>query len=126
MTRALLTLRTIIDRDRACKWARQAPVGTRLEFKAPRRTLAQNDKLWGMLTDISRQIVWHGQKLTPEDWKDVFMAALRKAKMVPGIDGGFVPIGIRTSDLSKEEMSELFALMDAFAAQHGVEFSEAA
>lgn len=126
MTRALLTLSTILDRDRACKWVRQAPVGTRLEFKAPRRTLAQNDKLWGMLTDISRQIVWHGQKLTPEDWKDVFMAALRKAKMVPGIDGGFVPIGMRTSDLSKEEMSEMFALMEAFAAQHGVEFSEAA
>lgn len=122
MSRALLTLRTIADRDRACRWVRQAPIGSRLEFKSPRRTLPQNDRMWAMLTDIARQVDWYGQRLTPDDWKDVFTASLRKAHVVPGIDGGFVPLGMRTSDMTKEEMSDLFALIEAFGAEHGVAF----
>jgi hypothetical protein len=124
MTRALLTLRTIADRDRACNWIRQAPIGSRVEFKAPRRSLPQNDRLWAMLTDVARQVNWYDQKLSPEDWKDVFTASLRRAHVVPGLDGGFVPLGMRTSDMSKAEMSDLFALIEAFGAEHGVIFGD--
>jgi NinB protein len=122
MSRALLTLRTIADRDRACRWVRQAPIGSRVEFKAPRRSLPQSDKMWAMLTDIARQVDWYGQKLTPEDWKDVMSASLRKARVVPGLDGGFVPLGMRTSDMSKAEMSALIELIYAFGAERGVIF----
>lgn len=124
MSRALLTLRTIADRDRACRWVRQAPIGSRVEFKAPRRTLPQNDRMWAMLTDIARQVDWYGQKLTPDDWKDVFTASLRKAHVVPGLDGGFVPLGMRTSDMSKEEMGALMTLIEAFGAERGVAFGD--
>jgi hypothetical protein len=124
MSRALLTLRTIADRETACRWVRQAPVGSRLEFKSPRRTLPQNDRLWAMLTEIARQVDWYGQKLTPDDWKDVFTASLRRAHVVPGIDGGFVPLGMRTSDMSKEEMSALIELIYAFGAERGVVFGD--
>lgn len=124
MSRALLTLRTIADRDRACRWVRQAPIGSRVEFKSPRRTLPQNDRMWAMLTEIARQVDWYGQKLTPDDWKDVFTASLRRAHVVPGIDGGFVPLGMRTSDMTKEEMSDLFSLIEAFAAERGVVLGE--
>ena len=124
MSRAFLTLRTIADRETACRWVRQAPVGSRLEFKSPRRTLPQNDRMWAMLTEIARQVDWYGQKLTPDDWKDVFTASLRRAHVVPGIDGGFVPLGMRTSDMTKEEMGDLFTLIEAFAAERGVELLE--
>jgi hypothetical protein len=124
MSRAFLTLRTIADRDTACRWVRQAPIGSRLEFKSPRRTLPQNDRLWAMLTEVARQVDWYGQKLTPDDWKDVFTASLRRAHVVPGIDGGFVPLGMRTSDMTKEEMSDLFALIEAFGAERGVIFGD--
>lgn len=124
MSRALLTLRTVADRDRACRWVRQAPIGSRVEFKSPRRTLPQNDRMWAMLTDIARQVDWYGQKLTPDDWKDVFTASLRRAHVVPGIDGGFVPLGMRTSDMSKEEMGALMTLIEAFGAEHGVAFGD--
>lgn len=103
---------------------RQAPVGSRLEFKSPRRTLPQNDRLWAMLTEVARQVDWYGQKLSPDDWKDVFTASLRRAHVVPGIDGGFVPLGMRTSDMSKQEMGDLFALIEAFAAERGVVLGE--
>jgi len=43
---------------------------------------------------------------------------------VPGIDGGFVVLGLSTSKMSKEEMSELLELALAFGAQKGVVFCE--
>lgn len=95
-----------------------------MEFKAPRRTLEQNSLLWARLTDISRQLAWHGDALSPEDWKDVFVWSLRRARLVQGIDGFLVPIGVRTSDMSKQEFSQLLDMIEAFGAQHGVSFGD--
>ena len=94
-----------------------------LEYKPETRTLAQNARLWAMLTDISKQVVWHGRKLDQESWKHVFTAALSKQEVVPGIDGGFVVLGKSTSKMTKAEMAELQTLMEAFGAEHGVQFS---
>lgn len=125
MGRALIVIHSKADRDRAALWAQQAEPGTRVEWKAAKRTLPQNDKLWAMLTDISRQVVWHGQKLSPSDWKDVFTASVRCSRVVPGIDPGtFVVLGLHTSDLSKDEFSDLLELMNAFAAERGVKFGD--
>ena len=95
-----------------------------LTIKPETRSLAQNARLWAMLADISRQVDWHGQKLSPEEWKDVFTAALKRQKVVPGIDGGFVVLGTSTRKMTKAEMSELQEFMQAFGAQRGVEFRE--
>jgi hypothetical protein len=126
MSRALLTIRNSADRGRAALWISKAPEGTRIEFKKAKRTLPQNDRMWAMLTDVARQLPWHGLKLTPDDWKLIFLDALkREVRMVPNIDGnGFVSLGRSSSDLSKEEMSELIDLIAAFGAQHGVEFGD--
>jgi hypothetical protein len=127
MGRALLTLRTAADRAKAVNWIAKAPDGTRVTFQASKRSLSQNDKLWATLTDISQQVDWYGQKLTPADWKDVFTAALRKGRVVPGIDqGSFVVLGQHTSDMTKDELSELLELMMAFGAEHGVRFNDPA
>lgn len=93
-----------------------------LEIRPEKRSDAQNRRLWSMLTDISEQVEWYGQRLTQDEWKDVFTAALKKQKAVPGIDGGFVVCGQRTSKMSKAEMSELQTLMEAFGAERGVVF----
>ena len=87
------------------------------------RTLAQNARMWDQLEDISKQVVWYGQKLTEEEWKDVFSAALKRQKVVPGLDGGFVVCGQRTSKMGKREMSDLLELMNAFCAERGVKLS---
>lgn len=128
MSRALITLTGKADAERAMRWVSQAPVGTRLEFKAPRRTLPQNDRMWAMLTEIAAQLPWHGVKLSPEDWKLVFLDALkRELRMVPNIDGtGFVNLGRSSSDLSTQEMSDLMELIHAFGAQHNVAFKDPA
>ena len=87
------------------------------------RSSPQNRRLWAMLRDISQQVDWHGNKLSDEEWKDVFTAALKRQKVVPGLDGGFVVCGQRTSKMTKAEMAELQELMEAFGAQHGVRFT---
>ena len=94
-----------------------------LEVKPETRSLSQNARLWAMLTDVSEQVEWYGRKLTPDDWKNVFTAALSKQDVVPGIEGGFVVLGKATSKMTKSEMAELQTLIEAFGAQRGVKFT---
>lgn len=124
MSRAFLILANDQVRQRAVSWCRKAPEGTRLEFKAPKRTLPQNARMWAMLTDVAQQVPWHGLKLSPDDWKLIFLDALkREVRMVPNLEGnGFVSLGRSSSDLSKEEMGDLMELISAFGALHGVWF----
>lgn len=126
MSRALITIHGRADRERAIKWIGQVKAGTRVEFKGPKRTLPQNDRMWAALTDIASQLAWHGQKLTPPDWKLVFMASLdREIRIVPNIQGnGFVNLGQSSSDLEKADFGELLELIAAFGAQHGVQFHD--
>jgi hypothetical protein len=124
MNGAQITLSGRFDRERARDWIDRAPAGTRVTFRAAKRTEEQNSKLWAMLTEIAVQVTWHGQKLTAEDWKLIFMAALKQEmRIVPNIEGnGFVNLGRSTSRLSKAEFSDLLELINAFAANHGVKF----
>ena len=86
------------------------------------RNVEQNAKMWATLTDISEQVVWYGQKLSKEEWKDVFTASLKKLKVVPGLEGGFVVIGARTSNMTIAEMSEVIECAVAFGTQQGVKW----
>jgi hypothetical protein len=126
MTRYVITINSKADRQRAAKVIEAAPSGTRVEVKASRRSLPQNAKMWAALSDIAMQLPWHGQKLRPEDWKLVFLDALKhEFRMVPNLDNtGFVNLGRSSSDLSKSEMSDLIELIAAFGAQHGVKFGD--
>lgn len=127
MSRATLILNTQADRAKAASWVRQAPAGTSVTFKRNKRSLEANALMWARLTEIAQQVEWYGQKLSPDDWKDIFTASLRRARVVPGLDGGsFVPLGMRTSDFTKDEFADLLALMEAFAAERGVTFHDQA
>ena len=94
-----------------------------IEVKEKTRSTEQNARMWAMLTEVSRQVDWYGQKLTAEEWKDVFSASLKKQKAVPGLDGGFVILGQRTSKMTVREMADLMTLIEAFGAEKGVRFS---
>lgn len=116
------TLSHDIARQRAIQAVQSAPAGHVVTIKEPTRSLDQNALLWPLLTELSEQVNWYGQKLEPDEWKDVMTAGLKKQKAVPGIDGGFVMVGSRTSKMSKAEFSDLVELIYAFGAQHGVKF----
>lgn len=125
MPRAVVHIKTPADRNLIARWAGNVPEGTTVEFRAPRRSLDQNSLLWSLLSQISQQITWHGQKLSADDYKDICSASLRRYNVVPGIDAGtFVPLGMRTSQMTKEEMTALIELVIAFGTEKGVKFRE--
>lgn len=93
------------------------------------RSLDMNNKMWAMLTDISRQVKWpvdgDMQSLTPDDWKIIITAGLvRHQRIAKGIEGGFVMLGTPTRKMSKAVMSELIELIYAFGAQNEVVWSD--
>ena len=126
MSRAVIVVNAVADRDRIASWAAKAPWGTRVEFKATKRTLPQNDRMWAMLTDVATQAEHNGRKYTPDQWKVLFMAACgREVQFLPSLDGAtFIPWGQSSSDLSKSEMTDLIEFIFAWGAEHGVTFHE--
>jgi hypothetical protein len=102
----------------------QAPDDYVCQIKQKTRTLEQNALMWALLDDLSKQVNWHGNKLTAEEWKDVLSASLKAQKVVSGVDGGFVVIGARTSQMTKREMSDMCELIYVFGAQQGVIWTE--
>lgn len=127
MSRHVLVLRSTAEKERAWRYIKAAPFGTRLEFKASKRSLPQNDKMWAMLTEVAAQKEHGGRKYTPDIWKCLFMKALGKEiQFVPALDGvSFLPLGYHSSDLSKNEMSELIEFVHAWGAENGVVFHDA-
>lgn len=117
---------TPASRALALEAVKSAPDGDVVRIDEPTRTLDQNAKLWPMLYDIARQVIWYGERLQPGEWKDVFTAALIKAKVVPGIEGGFVVCGQHTSTMGKRMFSDLIEVMYAFGTERGVQWSEPA
>jgi hypothetical protein len=126
MSRAVLILHRQTDRDRASAWVRSAPWGTRITFQEAKRSSDQNAKMWAMLTEVARQVEWHGQRLSADDWKLIFLSALKQElRIVPNLDNtGFVQLGRSSSDLSVSEMADLLDLIAAFGARQGVVFAD--
>ncbi|WP_315901206.1 recombination protein NinB [Halomonas sp. DP5N14-9] len=102
------------------------PVELVLRRPKNQRSLDQNRRLWAVLSDVSRQVEWYGRYLPKEAWKDIFSAALERQDVVPGLEGGFVMIGGRTSKMTKQRFADLLTLIDAFGTDHGVQWSDPA
>jgi hypothetical protein len=89
------------------------------------RSNAQNARMWAMLTDVARSKP-EGREYTEEIWKCLFMSeAGFKAIWEPSLDGqGVVPIGFKSSRLTKAEFSDVIEAIYAYGSEHGVKWSE--
>lgn len=88
------------------------------------RTLEQNNLLWPLLTDISKQVVWFGENHEPGTWKDIVTGSFMKGRYIPGIEGGFVVTGLSTSKMPRKVFAELITYIYAFGIDKGVVWSE--
>jgi len=95
-----------------------------MTIKAESRSNAQNRKMWSCLADISKQVVWYGQKLSQDDWKHILTASQIQQRSVPSVDGGFVVLGKSTSKMTIGEMTELIEIAIAFGTERGVHFHD--
>ena len=127
MANPTFPLRNEQDRARAIQIIQRVDLsaGYVWTMKDEGRTDPQNRRMWAMLRDISRQVEWYGQMLQSEDWKHIFSASVQQQRAVPGLDGGFVVLGVSTSKQSKKWFNDMFAVIEAFAAEKGVKFTTA-
>lgn len=118
-------LRNEQDRQRAIQILQRIDLdsGKTWCLKDECRSDAQNRRMWAMLRDISRQVEWHGRRLDEESWKHVFSAAVQQQDVVPGLNGGFVVLGVSTRKQTKGWFNDMFLVMESFAAERGVKFT---
>lgn len=113
-------------RDQAHRLVDAAPVGAVLTIAPPKRSTDQNKRFWAMLSDISRAMPG-GRRHTPEVWKCLFMHAMgHSSRFEMGLNNEPFPMGFHSSQLSKAQMGDLMTFMEAWGAEHGVQFREPA
>jgi hypothetical protein len=124
MTQHTVVLSDDFSRSRARRVVDQAPPGYVVIVREPKRTLEQNDKMWAMLTDISVSMPL-GRRHTPDDWKAIAMNACGwECQFCEGLDGRPFPMGFRSSNLTKSQMSTLIEWLHAFGDTNGVRWTE--
>jgi len=102
-----------------------APDNWVVTIKEPKRSTAQNARLWASLSDIANARP-EGRQWTPEVWKCAFMHSLgHQVAFAEGLDGsGPFPIGFRSSKLSVRQMSDLIEVITEYGTRNGVVFSD--
>lgn len=117
-------------RQRAVECVAQAPEGYVVTVQEATRSLDQNAALHAAISDIARQLEWHGERMDLEDWKRLLTAAWCRAerqsvKLVPALDGqGFDVLYRRTSRMTKKEVSSLLDYLHAWGTDMGVRWSD--
>lgn len=102
-----------------------APVDAVMNIAAASRTNDQNAKMHAMISDVARAKP-EGRIYSPLIWKALFMSeAGFKPTFERSLSGeGIVPIGFKSSRLTKAEFSDLIEVIYAYGAEHGVVWSE--
>jgi hypothetical protein len=113
------------NREFAHRMVDAAPDGSVMTVAKPRRTSDQNARMWALLSRISAAKP-EGRELTPDVWKSLFLHSLDHAQRFElALDGkGMVPVGFRSSKLTKEQFSDLFLVIEEYAARHGVDLDD--
>ena len=80
--------------------------------------------MWVLLSKISRAKP-HGIKKTPESWKFVMLHECKhECQFEIGLDGKPFEVGLSTSNLKVDQMSELIEYIYWFGAEYGVDLSD--
>lgn len=94
-----------------------------MELRPAKRSDDQNRMLWKLLGEIVKQRPVHnGVAMDAETYKALFMHALgREVRFVPTLDGtSMLPLGLRSSKLTKAEFSDLITLILAWCDANGL------
>lgn len=125
MTGQTVILRGPSQRDFAHRLVDAAPIDAVVNIREATRTKEQNDKMWAMLSDVSRANPEGKNGWGTEVWKCAFMSALgHEAKLYSGIDGHEPFMMQSSSRLTVAEMADLITFIQEYGDRHGVIWSE--
>ncbi len=115
-------------------WLKYKQLDTPLELlirpKRQTRSMLQNALLHAVITDIAKQVKWHGQSFDVVTWKRLCMASWLREKneqpqLIPALDGkGFDIIFERTSQLNTKDCADFCTWCIAFGDEHNVKFNQ--
>ena len=119
------------DYDEQRQTSRRVPNGGELNPICPvceeRRNAGQNAAQWPILQAWAKQKQWpvNGSMttLTDEEWKDILTAAFEgetSPRISPGLNGGMVMLGRRTSRYGKRRFSEWLDWLNAASHHAGI------
>lgn len=96
-----------------------------LRDPADTRSLDHNARFHAMCRDIAKQVTWAGRKWTDEEWKRIFLGAKFGQKVIPcPLNGNPLVVNAKRSrGLTNAQMEELLGEMEAFGAEHEVEWT---
>lgn len=102
-----------------------APAMAVVSIREAKRSTEQNDKMWAMLSDVSRAKP-EGRRWVPETWKAAFMHSLgHQVQFCEGLDdSGPFPLGFRSSKLTVRQMADLITCIYEYGDRHGVVWTE--
>jgi len=125
MTGQTIILNGEYNKSQAHRLIEKAPRGAVLNIREAKRTTDQNNLMWALLSEISRAKP-EGRMLTPDVWKSLFLHSLDHAQRFEmALDGnGMVPVGFRSSRLTKAQFSDLIEVIHEYAARHGIPLSD--
>ncbi len=104
---------------------RGMPDGGRITFEDPEASAPHLVRMRIMLEELARRVDWYGRRLTAREWQRVFLAAVRAADIVPGVEEGTAYILFEKNDApSVVEASCIIELAYKLAAERGFTFSE--
>lgn len=96
-----------------------------------KRTVEQNAAQWRILKAWAKQKEWliNGQKtfLHEDDWKDILTATYEgeiAPRLAPGLYGGIVMLGRRTSKYEREKFSEWLDWLNHASVALGVDVDQ--
>lgn len=114
-------LRELWEQCRRINWS--GPWRLTFEPHKETRSLAQNRRYWVLVNEWAQQAPQHmdGEWHAPEVWHEFFRQRFLGIEGVP-IDGDMVPIIRSTRTLKVDEFAEYMEQVEAWMAEHGLEY----
>jgi hypothetical protein len=115
-----------MSREAAIKVIGSAPNGWLVKIGPPPRTLKQSDRFWATCGAVAKtDVTWSGSQQDKQGWHDLFLSGWhtvkgRMPRLLIGLEGERVSLGLYTRDLGEAEMSELLDYTDAWCAMRGI------
>ena len=93
------------------------------------RSLEQNSKLHALLSDISKQCEFNGEKRDIDTWKMIMVSAHKiatggKAEMVIGLEGEVINLRESTAQMGVKRLASLIEYIQAWSIENGVKFND--
>ena len=93
------------------------------------RSLEQNSKLHALLSDISKQCEFNGQKRDIDTWKIIMVSAHKiatggKAEMVIGLEGEVINLRESTAQMSVQRLASLIEYIQSWAVENEVKLND--